>query len=222
MSLSNVLLLVLGLSCIVLAMAQMASLGAARLCLVALVLAIALISVGEAASRTSVADLSQWLSAPQRRMDLAALLLIEALIFGNQAIAAVQRRQTLRWKLLGGIPPPSLLIALFLAQVWTMLAIDGIDFEMLAWGCAVMCAVMFSIGASLLRGLLPDPLMRTGLRLWLHGVQVAAGLWLARPDRDAAASPTPAMWDRLGLVAVIVIIFMALGWFWQRRSLWKR
>jgi hypothetical protein len=64
--------------------------------------------------------------------------------------------------------------------------------------------------------------MRTGLRLWLHGVQVAAGLWLARPDRDAAASPTPAMWDRLGLVAVIVIIFMALGWFWQRRSLWKR
>src|SRR5690606_26789245 len=137
-------------------MAQMAGLGIARLGIITLVLVIALILAGEAASRTSVAELSLWLSEPQRRLDLAALLLVEALIFGSQAIAATQGRQNLGWRVLGSLPPPSLMIALFLAQVWAMLAIDGVDFEILAWGCAVVFAILFAIGAALLRGLLPD------------------------------------------------------------------
>lgn len=223
MNLSNTLILVLGVASVVLAMAQTASQGAAQRAAIALALGIALVLAGETASHTSVAELSQWLSTPQRRLDLAALLLIEALVFGSQAMATTQERESTHWRLLGVIPPPSLVIALFLAQVWTMLAVDGVDFEILAWGCAAVLAGLFAAGAALLRALLPDPLMRAGLRLWLHGAQVAAGLWLARPVQNATPSPTPAMWDRLGLVAVMVIILMALGWLWQRRStLWKR
>ncbi|WP_454692168.1 hypothetical protein [Achromobacter aloeverae] len=216
MNLPDALLLVLGLACVVLAMAQMADLGPARLGVLALALAAMLVLTGASASRTSVAELGQWLALPQRRLDLAALLLVEALVFGSQAVTAAQGRAALRWRLLGAVPPPSLLIALFLAQVWAMLAIDGIDFDVLAWICAVVFAALFAGGAVLLRAALPDPLMRTGLRLLLHAVQVAAGLWLARPAQPAQPQPTPAMWDRLALLAALVLALAALGWLAQR------
>jgi hypothetical protein len=223
MTLSNGLPLVLGMACVALAMAQMASLSPSRIAAVALALAIALALAGEAASRVSMAELDHWLSVPQRRLDLAALLLVEALVFGNQAIATAQDRTTLRWRVLGLVPPPSMLIALFLAQVWAMLVVDGVDFGTLAWESALVLAGLFALGAWALRVLLPNPVMRTGLRLWLHAAQVGAGLWLARPLAAPGSSPTSAMWDRLAIVALIVISLMALGWLWQRRTfIWNR
>ncbi len=223
MNFSSLLPLILGMACVLLAMAQMAELKPRGLAVVSLALAAVLALTGETASRISVAELAQWLAVPQRRQDLAALLLIEALVFGNQAIVTVQGRTTGLWRALRYVPPPSLPLALFLVQAWAMLAIDGADFNVLAWGVAVVATLLFSGGARLLHALLPDPLMRTGLRLWLHGVQMGAALWLARPPQPPVVSHTPALWDRLGLLMMIVIGLMALGRLWQRRTFfWNR
>jgi len=214
---NDVLLLVLVLACSVLAMTQMANLGAGALGLVSLILGISLIALGPLASHTSLAALGQWLALPQRRLDLAAVLLVEVLVYSQQALVATQGYSPRHARILGLIPPPSLWIALFLGMVWTMLEIDGIDLMTLAWACAFVFPTILLGGAVLLRRLLPDPLMRTGLRLCLHAAQLIAGVWLARPIQQAMQFPTPAMWDQLALLGVIVLSAMALGWCWQRR-----
>jgi len=215
---NDALLLVLAMACIVLAMAQMAGLGAVRTGLMTLLPALALLGLGHIASHTSLAALGQWLALPQRRLDLAAVLLIEALLYSHQAIASSQGQTSRVWRLLALVPPPSLLIVLFLAEVWTMLEIDGIDFSVLTWACALLFPLALLAGATLLHRLLPDPLMRTGLRLCLHAAQLAAGLWLTRPVQQAVQFQTPAMWDRLALLLMLALILMLLGWCWQRRQ----
>jgi len=213
---NDLLLLIVALACIVLAMAQLAGLARWQLGAIALTLAVCLVAAGDAASHTSLAALGQWLAVPQRRLDLAALLLIEALLYSQQALAAAQGRSNHLTRLLAAIPPPSLLIVLFLALVWAMLEIDGIDYEALTAAVAVLFPAALIAGAVLLHRLLPDILMRTGLRLVLHGAQLGAGLWLARPVQHASQFKTYAMWDRLGVVVLIVLVLMAVGWLWQR------
>ena len=87
----------------------------------------ALVASGEAASRTSTAELLHWAALPQRRQDLAALLLAESLLFGSVAVRQAQGALTgvLRW--LGWLPLPTALLALFAAQVSVMLWVDGWD-----------------------------------------------------------------------------------------------
>jgi len=215
---NDALLWVLALACIVLAMAQMAGLGALRSCVIGAGLALFLLAIGNTASQTSLAALGKWLALPQRRLDLAALLLIEALLYSQQAIASAQPYLNRYWRMLAAIPPPSLLIVLFLALVWTMLNIDGIDFSVLTWACALAFPLLLLAGAWLLQRLLPDVLMRTGLRLCLHAAQLVAGLWLARPVQQAAQFETQAMWERLGLIMIMVAVLMLLGWCWQQRQ----
>jgi len=214
---NDALLWVLALACIVLAMAQMAGLGALRMCLIAGVLGLLLIGLGTSASQTSLAALGQWLALPLRRLDLAALLMLEALLYSQQAIAGTQHPVNRYWPMLAMIPPPSLLIVLFLALVWTMLEIDGIDFTALTWACALVFPLLLLGGALCLQRLLPDALMRTGLRLCLHAAQLVSGLWLARPVQQAVQFPAPAMWERLGIIVMMAAALMLLGWCWQRR-----
>jgi len=213
---NDALLLILALACIVLAMAQMAGLGALRSGVIGAGLALFLLANGTSASQTSLAALGQWLALPQRRLDLAALLLIEALLYSQQAIASTQPHLNRAWRILAAIPPPSLLIVLFLALVWTMLDIDGIDFSVLTWACALAFPLLLLAGALCLQRLLPDALMRTGLRLCLHATQLVAGIWLARPVQQAAQFQTTVMWERLGIIMIMVAVLLLLGWWWQR------
>jgi len=214
---NDVLLLVLALACIVLAMAQLAALARWQRGTIALTLAACLLAAGDAASHTSLAALGQWLALPQRRLDLAALLLIEALLYSQQAITAAQERTSRDWRWLTVVPPPSLLIVLFLALVWAMLEIDGMDFNLLTWVCALVFPALLLAGATWLHHLLPEALMRTGLRLCLHAAQLVAALWLARPVQQAVQFPAPAMWERLGIIVMMAAALMLLGWCWQRR-----
>jgi len=221
-SLTHILMPVLAAVCVVLTATQMAEFR--RPALAALVLAIAggMLLAGEAASRTSLAEVGRWISEPQRRLDLSALLLLEALLFGSHAVAIAQEKTGFLWRVAGGLPPPSLLITLFFGQVAAMLAVDGLDYGLVSWVCAIAFGMLFAAGARLLRRVLPDRLMRSGLRIVLHTAQAGVGFWLARPAQALPADPAPAMWGRLGVVAAVVFGLMALGWLWQRRSTWNQ
>lgn len=82
--------------------------------------ALALWLSGEVAGRTSTAVVSTWAADPECRLDLSALLLAEALLFGAQAIVIAQARTCAEvgrwWRWLGALPPPSLLLTLFFAR----------------------------------------------------------------------------------------------------------
>jgi len=217
-------LALLALCCLVLAMAQAAEWRIHGLAVLALVLALALWLSGEPASRTSMAAVGAWAADAERRLDLSALLLAEALLFGAQAIVAAQARGRAEagrwWRWLGALPPPSLLLTLFFAQVAVMLSVDGVDFGLLSAGCAVLFPLAFAAGAWGLRRALPDVLMRAGLRLALHAIQAGAGIWLARPAALAAADPLPSAAGAQGLVlAAGVAAAVGLGWWLQRRSI---
>jgi hypothetical protein len=183
----------------------------------ALALAAALAASGELASRTSTAELLRWAASPQRRQDLAALLLAEALLFGSQAVRQAQGPVTRAWRWLGWLPPPSALLSLFFAQVAVMLLVDGWDYETLSWLCALGFAALLAAATALLRWALPDGATRAVLRVGLHGAQAAAGLWLARPAFQTAVDPVPLWGERLAVTAAVVAALAALGWWWQRR-----
>lgn len=222
MNLVQLFVLMLAAVCLVLAAAQMSALRPRGLMVLAVAMGGGVLMTGEVAGGTSLAEVVSWVSDPQRRLDLSALLLLEALVFGGQALAVAQDGAGLKWRIVGACPPPSLLAILFFGQVAAMLAVDGLDYDLVSWICAMAFAGLFVSSACLLRWLLPDRLMRSGLRVVLHIAQAAIGLWLARPAQALPADPMPAMWARLGVVAAAVLVFMALGWFWQRRSTWNR
>lgn len=222
LNLIQLLVFMLAAVCLALAAAQMSALRPRGLMVLAVAIGVGVLATGEAAGRTSLAEVASWVSDPQRRLDLSALLLLESLVFGGQALAVAQDGTRLRWRLVGACPPPSLLAILFFGQVAAMLATDGVDYGLVSWVCAVAFAALFVLSARLLRWLLPDPLMRSGLRVVLHITQAAIGLWLARPAQALPADPTPALWGRLGILAAAAFVFMALGWLWQRRSTWNR
>ncbi|MFT3801766.1 MAG: hypothetical protein QM766_11150 [Burkholderiaceae bacterium] len=177
---------------------------------------LALAASGELASRTSPADLLRWAASPQRRQDLAALLLAEALLFGSHAARLARGRATGLWHALDG-PPPSALLALFFAQVAVMLRVDGWDYGTLSWLCAVGFALILAAASGLLRRALPDTTMRAVVRLGLHGTQAAAALWLARPVLQPRADPMPLWGDRLAILGAAVAALVVLGWLLQRR-----
>lgn len=222
MSLLQLLVLVLAAVCLVLAAAQMSALRPRGLIALAIAIGFGVLATSEVASRTSLAEVLRWVSDPHRRLDLSALLLLEALFFGSHALAEAQGGAGLKWRIVGACPPPSLLVLLFFAQVAAMLAVDGLDYDLVSWLCAIAFGALFVSSAWLLRCVLPDRLMRSGLRVVLHIAQAAIGLWLARPAQAIPTDPTPAMWTRLGVVAAAVLGLMALGWIWQRRSTWNR
>ncbi|MFT4102626.1 MAG: hypothetical protein QM674_16650 [Burkholderiaceae bacterium] len=177
---------------------------------------LALAASGELASRTSPADLLRWAASPQRRQDLAALLLAEALLFGSHAARLARGRASGLWRALDG-PPPSALLALFFAQVAVMLRVDGWDYGTLSWLCAVGFALILAAASGLLRRALPDEIARGTLRVGLHAVQAMAGLWLARPAFQAPVDPVPLWGERLAVLAATVAALVALGWLLQRR-----
>lgn len=222
MSSVHLLILVLTAVCLVLAATQMAELRPLALMWMVLAIAGGVLLTGQAASHTSLAEVTRWLSDPQRRLDLSALLLLEALLFGSHAVMIAQDRTGVLWRIVGGLPPPSLLILLFFGQVAVMLAVDGMDYGRVSWLCAIAFGVSFAVCAGLLRWLLPDRLMRSGLRMVLHMIQAAVGLWLARPAQEMPVDDTTVMWERLGLLVAVVLGLLALGWLWQRRFTWNR
>lgn len=222
LNLVQLLVFMLAAVCLTLAAAQMSALRPRGLLVLAIALGVGVLATGEVAGGTSLAEVASWVSDPQRRLDLSALLLLEALVFGSHALAEAQGGAGLKWRLVGACPPPSLLAILLFGQVAAMLGTDGLDYGLVSWVCAVAFAGLFVLGVCLLRGLLPDPPMRSGLRVMLHIAQAAIGLWLARPAQAFPADSAPAMWGRLGVVVSFVFIFMALGWLWQRRTTWNR
>lgn len=219
MSATGAFLAALLLCCVVLGMAQAAELRRLPLALLAAGLAMMLVLTGELASRTSLAQVAAWASDSQRRLDLSALLLAEALFYMTQALLMAQGDASVRWRWLNCLPAPSLLLSAFLAQVLWMLSIDGVSYSVLSWICALLVALFFMGGALLLRWALPQRLMRTGLRLWLHTAQVAAALWLARPLVLGTADPLPAAGHSLLILAAFVAGLAAVGWALQRLSI---
>lgn len=224
MSATSAGLALLAACCLVLAMAQAAEWRIWSVAGFAVALALALWLSGEVAGRTSMAAVSAWAADPERRLDLSALLLAEALLFGAQATVIAQARTRAEvgywWRWLGALPPPSLLLTLFFAQVAMMLSVDGVDLGLLSAACAVVFPLAFVAGAWGLRQALPDVLMRSGLRLALHAVQIGAGIWLARPAALAAADPLPSATGMQGLaLAAGVATAVGLGWLLQRRSI---
>lgn len=218
MSLDASVLLLLAACCIILGVLQASGWprplqGAATLALVA-----ALAASGELASRTSTTDILRWAASPQRRQDLAALLLAEALLFGSLAVRLAQGQATRWWRWLGWLPPPSALLSLFFAEVAVMLAIDGWDYDTLSWLCAPGFTLGLAAATALLHWALPDATARGALRVGLHGAQAAAGLWLARPAFQTAVDPVPLWGDRLAIVAAVVTVLATLGWLRQRRQ----
>jgi len=222
MTLTSLLALVLTTCCAVLAVAQFAELGRSAAIIVVLVISGGLILAGDFASRTSLAELNLYVSDPRRRLDLSAVLLLEALLLGNQAIAVAQGQGNIWPRLLGYVPPPSLMITLFLGEVAVMLVVDGADYGVLSLAYAAVCGVLTVTAVLLLRVLLPDPVMRSGLRIMLHAVQAGAGLWLSRPAHELVGMAGPPMLDRLAVVIGSTLIIIALGWTLQRCSILER
>lgn len=213
MSLDGSVLLLLLVCCIAIAAFQAAEWPRSVQLAMALALAAALTASGEIASRTSAAEIVRWAASPQRRQDLAALLLIEALLFGSQAVRLMQTQEK---QITGWLPPPSGLLSLFFAQVAVMLFVDGWDFGTLSWLCGLGFAGMLVAAGVLLRWALPDPATRCELRVALHGAQALAGLWLARPVFQATIDPVPLWGERLAMVVAIVAVLAGLGWILQR------
>ncbi|MBV8036122.1 hypothetical protein [Roseateles sp.] len=219
MSPDSAVVLLLGLCCAAVAAVQAGDWHRRWLISVAAMLAAGLIIESDMASRTSLADAMRWASSPQRRQDLAALLLAEALLFGGLAVRQAQADMGLAWRALGALPPPSLLLTLFLVQVLVMLSIDGIDYAVLSWPFGGACALLFTAAALGVRKVLPSTALRASLRVALHGVQAAAGLWLARPAFAAGVDPTPPWGERLAVVAAIAAALAAAGWLrWRIAS----
>lgn len=217
MSLDGSVLLLLAACCMVLAALQASEWPRPLQAVMVLALAGALAASGELASRTSTAEILRWVASPQRRQDLSALLLAEALLFGSQAVRAAQGQPTRWWRWLGWLPPPSALLSLFFAQVTVMMVIDGWDYGTLAWLCALVFALLLAAATALLRWALPDAATRGVLRVGLHGAQAVAGLWLARPTFQIAIDPVPLWGDRLAILTAVVTALAALGWLLQRR-----
>lgn len=217
MSTDGSILLMLAACCMVLAALQANEWPRPLQAAMVLALAGALAASGELASRTSTAEILRWVASPQRRQDLAALLLAEALFFGSQAVRAAQGEVTRWWHWLGLLPPPSVLMTLFFAQVAVMMLVDGWDYGALAWLCALFFAFLLVVVAALLRWALPDTETRSALRVGLHGAQAVAGLWLARPLFQIAIDPVPLWADRLAILTAVVTVLAALGWLLQRR-----
>lgn len=217
MNLDGSMLLVLAACCIVLAALQAADWPRALRWTMALALLAALAASGELASRTSTAEILRWAASPQRRQDLAALLLVEALLLSSQAVHLAQGQDTRWWRWLGWLPPPSALLSLYFAQVAVMLLVDGWDYGTLAWFSALGFVAFLTVATALLRWALPACTTRCVLRVGLHGTQSMAGLWLARPAFQTAIDPIPLWGTRLAMVAVVVIVVAGLGWLLQRR-----
>lgn len=214
MSLDGSILLLLAACCMVLAALQASEWPRPLQVVMVLALAGALAASGELASRTSTAEILRWVASPQRRQDLAALLLAEALLFSSQAVRAAQGQATRWWRWL---PPPSALLSLFFAQVAVMLLVDGWDYGTLAWLSSLVFALLLAAATALLRWALPDAATRGALRVGLHGAQAVAGLWLARPTFQIAIDPVPLWDDRLAILTAVVTALAALGWLLQRR-----
>lgn len=217
MSVDATLLLLLAVCCWVL-LALQASLWprwlqlAAPLALVALLLA-----TGDLASHTSMASILQWAANPQRRQDLAALMLAETLLYGCQAICGAQGQSNWWWRLLSWLPLPSAMLMLFFAQVGVMLLVDGWDYQQLGWLCALSFVLVLAAISALLHWALPEMSVRHVLRVGLHGVQALAALWLARPALPPSVDPVPLWGERLAATACVVLALAAVGWWWQRR-----
>jgi len=219
MNVDGSILLLLVACCIVLFALQAAEWGRAHQCGVALALAVALHASGELASRTSAAEILRWVSSPQRRQDLAALLLAEALLFGSHAVRLAQAQEAALsgwWRRLGWLPPPSALLSLFFAQVAVMLLVDGWDYDTLAWLCGAGFALLLCLAVALLGWALPERPLRCTLRVGLHAAQAVAALWLARPAMQALVDQVPLWGGRLVWVAVIVAALAAVGLLLQR------
>lgn len=221
MNTDAVVLLLLAVCCVAAAVAQAAEWRPIMMWPAAIVLAASLIVSGELASRTSLAEVVRWAATFQRRQDLAALLLAEALLFGSHAVRLAQGDASTVWRRLGTLPPPSFLLALFFAQVGVMLTVDGLDYGALSWSCAIAFALVFAAATISLRWVLRDTLPRSVLRVGLYGAQVIAGIWLARPPFVARVDPVPLWGDRLATVTVLVTALVLLGWLLQRRRIEK-
>ena len=217
MSLDAGVVLVLAACCLALAALQIADAPRRVQWALGLALFAALVASGELASRTSPSEILRWAAAAQRRQDLAALLLAEALLFGSQALRLAQgdAARGLVWA--GWWVPPSALLTLFFAQVAVMLSVDGWDYATLAWLSAACLAALLAALVALARLALPERGLRCALRVGLHGAQATAGLWLARPAFAAAIDPVPLWGERLALLAASVAALAACGWLLQRR-----
>ena len=217
MSVDATLLLLLAVCCWVL-LALQASLWprwlqlAAPLGLVALLLA-----TGDLASHTSLTSILQWAANPQRRQDLAALMLGEALLYGCQAIRGAQGQSNWWWRTLSGLPLPSALLMLFFAQVGVMLLVDGWDYQSLSGLCALAFVLLLATARALLHWALANVALRHVLRVGLHGLQALAALWLARPALAPSVDPVPLWGERLAATACVVLALAVIGWWWQRR-----
>lgn len=213
------LLVVLVICCLTLATVQAAEWGWPQLLITVAALTVASILCGELASRTSVADVTRWLQQPQRRLDLAALLLVEVVLYGTQAVEIAQRGARPLWRALDALPAPSLLLTLFGLQVAAMLLVDGVSFAALSVVYSAGLAVLAVATVRLMRWLLPDTMLRSGLRLLLYAMQASIAVWLAQPLLTAPVDPVAAMATRLSILLAIAVALAVLGWTLQRRSL---
>ncbi len=171
----------------------------------------------ETAAHTSFAQVVKWASEPERRQDIAALMIVESLLLGSQAVAAASDRSPTAWQWAGKIPPPSLFAALYFLQLWLMLSIDGIDYASLSWGFAAVFIGLFVPAVFVAGKLLTSCVSRSCVRLCLYVTQAGIAIWLTRPSQLPMADKVSLKTGPLLVVATLTGLFMALGWVWQRR-----
>lgn len=217
MSGDAVVLLLLAVCCTLLCVLQAAEWRGWLRVTLAIGVCVALIALGDLASHTSTATLLDWLRSPSRRQDLAALLLIEAALFGAHAMRVAQATDTRAWRLLGCMPPPSFLLVAFFGQVVLLLNVDGWDYASLSLAYGICTAVIWLAAVIAARWLLPDSTLRALVRIALHVAEVVMGLWLARPVFAVAIEPTPVHGARLAMLAAASAALALIGWLWQSR-----
>ncbi len=185
--------------------------------LTVLCFALWIILSSEMAAYTSLAQVVAWASNPERRQDIAALMILESLLLGSQAVAAASDRCPTAWQWAGKIPPPSLFATLYFMQLWLMLSIDGIDYASVSWVFASVFIGLFIPAVFVVRKLLTSSVSRSCIRLGLYATQAGIAIWLTRPSHLPMADKVSLKTGPLLVVATLAVLFMALGWIWQRR-----
>jgi hypothetical protein len=168
------------------------------------------------ATDTGLAAAGAWLSRPARRVDLAVLLCAEVVVFGGVAVRAAAPGARPWAGRLARLPPPSLLVALYVFATVVVQAVDGVDYGLLAVLCGLAGALGLAALAWLCRRVLPGPGAMLEARLALYAAQCLLAVALSMPPMPAAESRTEPMAGRLGVLALIALTGFAGGFVLHR------
>lgn len=114
---------------------------------------------------------------------------------------------------------PGLLIfpVLFSLEVTTIFALPGMDFTLIAWGLAVLVAVVFVVLGFGLEYLLPERELRLELLFLLNVLIAILGVIATVNGRTAVEASGEVDWLALVAVVLLFVVFSTIGFFWSKR-----